>query len=175
MTAYRNDYFVIEPCRNCPIAGYLIVSPIIPAFSLSELRREALDSLGPTLAAAMRAIEKVIRPERIYCALFAEETHSVHFHLFPRTQWLLSLYADSESVDHVSGPQLFDWARRTFHSAAQTDYDQLTQAIFHELTPTHVTNCAAVGPHVCEMKLRKFPPRKRATGKDARGSYRIIR
>src|ERR1700756_5064228 len=33
MTAavHTNDYFAIEPCRNCPIAGYLIVRPIGPA------------------------------------------------------------------------------------------------------------------------------------------------
>jgi diadenosine tetraphosphate (Ap4A) HIT family hydrolase len=112
----------------------LIVSPIIPALSLSELRPEALDSLGAVLAAATRAIEKVIHPERVYCALFAEETRSVHFHLFPRTQWLLSQYAASHSVDsEVSGPQLFDWARRTFHSPGP-GCDELTEAIFRELT-----------------------------------------
>jgi diadenosine tetraphosphate (Ap4A) HIT family hydrolase len=134
-TVYTNDYFVIEPCRTCPIAGYLIVSPIVPALSLSELRREALDSLGATLAAATRAIETVIHPERIYCALFAEETHSVHFHLFPRSRWLLSSYARAHQVDRdVSGPQLFDWARHTFHSP-HPDYDQLIEAIFRELTP----------------------------------------
>ena len=133
---YTNDYFVIEPCCNCPIAGYLIVRPIASAFSLSKLPREALDSVGVTLAAASRAIETVIHPERIYCALFGEETRSVHFHLFPRTRWLLSRYEASHSVDRdVSGPQLFDWARRTFHPPASADYDQLNEAIFRELTP----------------------------------------
>jgi diadenosine tetraphosphate (Ap4A) HIT family hydrolase len=135
-TAYTNDSFVIEPSRDCPIAGYLIVSPIIPASSLSELRREALDSLGATLAAATRAIEKVIHPERVYCALFAEEKHSVHFHLFPRSRWVLSRYAAAHQVERdVSGPQLFDWARRTFHSPAPANYDELTEAIFRELRP----------------------------------------
>jgi diadenosine tetraphosphate (Ap4A) HIT family hydrolase len=134
--AHTNDYFVIEPCRNCPIAGYLIVRPIAPAFSLSKLPSEALNSLGITLAAVSRAIETVIHPERIYCALFAEETRSVHFHLFPRTRWLLSQYAASHSVDRdISGPQLFDWARRTFHPPASADYDQLNEAIFRGLTP----------------------------------------
>lgn len=133
---HTTDHFVIEPCLSCPIAGYLIVSPIIPALSLSQLRREALDSLGATLAAATRAIETVIRPERVYCALFTEETPSIHFHLFPRSRWLLSQYASAHSGDReVSGPRLFEWARRTFHSPAPEDYDQLSQAIFRELTP----------------------------------------
>jgi diadenosine tetraphosphate (Ap4A) HIT family hydrolase len=129
-TLYTNDYFVIEPCRTCFIAGYVIVSPIVPALSLSQLRREAVDSLGATLAAATKAIETVIDPERVYCALFAEETRSVHFHLFPRTRWLVSQYTTAHQGDRdVSGPQLFDWARSTFDRPSP-DYDQLIAAIF---------------------------------------------
>jgi hypothetical protein len=133
---HTKDYFVIEPCRDCPVAGYLIVRPIAPAFSLSKLPREALDLSVITLAAVSRAIATVIHPERIYCALFAEETRSVHFHLFRRTRWLLSQYAASHSVDRdVSRPRLLDCARRTFHPPASADYEQLNETIFRELTP----------------------------------------
>lgn len=131
---YENDHFVIKPCVSCPIAGYLIVSPITPASSLSQLRREVLDSLGATLAAGTNAIKTVIRLERVYCALFAEETRSVHFHLFPRSRWLLSRYATVNPTDHeISGPRLFEWARNTFHSPVEKDYDKLNEAIFGEL------------------------------------------
>lgn len=104
------------------------------AGSLSELKVDALASLGPTLAAATRAIEVVIRPERVYCALFAEETRSVHFHLFPRSAWVLSQYAIAQPADQeISGPRLLDWARRTFHHPISSDYTQTVQAIFREL------------------------------------------
>ena len=79
---HTSAYFRVEPCVTCFIPGYLIVTPKLPTASLSELERGALASLGPTLAAATRAIEVVVRPERVYCALFAEETRSIHFHLF---------------------------------------------------------------------------------------------
>jgi hypothetical protein len=83
---------------------------------------------------AIRAIELVIRPDRVYCALFSEETRSVHFHLFPRTEWLLFQYLDAYGADvHISGPQLLDWARRTFRSPIPDDYEQKTQAIFREI------------------------------------------
>jgi hypothetical protein len=86
------------------------------------------------LAAVTRAIEVVIRPERVYCALFAEETRSVHFHLFPRSAWLLSQYATANPADHeISGPRLLDWARRTFHHPLSSDYTETVQAIFREL------------------------------------------
>ena|SRR4029077_17202122 len=131
---YANAYFRVEPCVTCLVPGYLIVTPQLPAVSLSQLERAALASLGPTLAAATRAIEVVIRPERVYCALFAEERRSVHFHLFPRTAWLLSEYAAVHPADReVSGPRLLDWARRTFHHPISRDYTKTVQTIFREL------------------------------------------
>jgi diadenosine tetraphosphate (Ap4A) HIT family hydrolase len=133
-SACSNAHFRIEPCASCPIAGYLIVSPQVPVFSLSELSFDAQASLGLTLAAAMRAIEIVVRPERVYCLLFTEETRSVHFHLFPRADWLLSRYASSHPSDgQVSGPHLFDWARQTFRSPVSADYQQITQAVIREI------------------------------------------
>jgi diadenosine tetraphosphate (Ap4A) HIT family hydrolase len=132
--AYTNGYFCVEPCLTCFVPGYLIVTPELPAASLSELERDALASLGPMLAAATRAIEVVIRPQRVYCALFSEETHSVHFHLFPRSAWLLSQYTSAHPADReISGPRLLDWARRTFHHPLSSDYTETVQAIFREL------------------------------------------
>jgi diadenosine tetraphosphate (Ap4A) HIT family hydrolase len=131
---YTNDHFCIELCVTCFVPGYLIVSPEVPAASLSELESDVLASLGPTLAAATRAIELVVRPERVYCALFAEETRSVHFHLFPRSVWLLTQYSTAHPTDHeISGPRLLDWARRTFHHPIFSDYAKTVQAIFREL------------------------------------------
>ena len=72
---------------------------------------------GATLVAATRTIEAVVNPQRVYCALFAEETRSVHFHLFPRSEWLLLSYSRAHPEDtEISGPRLMDWARRTFQT-----------------------------------------------------------
>ena len=110
-----NTHFRIEPCASCPIPGYLIVSPHVPVSSLAELSPDAQAALGATLVAATRAIEAVVHPQRVYCALFAEEMCSVHFHLFPRSDWLLSSYSRVHPEDiEISGPGLMDWARRTF-------------------------------------------------------------
>jgi diadenosine tetraphosphate (Ap4A) HIT family hydrolase len=129
-----NANFRIEPCSSCPIAGYLIVSPRIRVSSLAELSPDAQEALGVTLAAATRAIEGVIHPSRVYCALFAEEKGSVHFHLFPRTDLLLSSYFRAHPKDaKVSGPRLLDWARSTFGGPVARDYQQTTQAIFSAL------------------------------------------
>jgi diadenosine tetraphosphate (Ap4A) HIT family hydrolase len=129
-----NAHFRIEPCSSCPIAGYLIVSPRVRVSSLAELSPGAQAGLGITLAAATRAIERVVHPRRVYSALFAEETGSVHFHLFPRTDSLLSSYFRAHPKDaEVSGPRLLGWARSTFSGPAARDYEQTTQAIFSAL------------------------------------------
>ena len=134
---FVNTHFRIEPCSSCPIAGYLIVSPRVRVSSLAELSPEAQHALGVTLAAATRGIESVVRPRKVYCALFAEETGSVHFHLFPRTDSLLASYSRAHPEDDaISGPRLLDWARSTFHDAPTHDYHQTTAAIFrviHEI------------------------------------------
>ena len=58
----------------------------------------------------------------------------MHFHLFPRSVWLLSQYASAYPTEHeVSGPRLLDWARHTFHAPMEDDYDEVVEAIFHEL------------------------------------------
>src|SRR5438094_4278355 len=73
---FMNAHFHIEPCASCPIPGYLIVSPRVPVSSLAELSPDAQSALGATLVAATRTIEAVVQPQRVYCALFAEETRS---------------------------------------------------------------------------------------------------
>jgi diadenosine tetraphosphate (Ap4A) HIT family hydrolase len=131
---FVNAHFRIEPCTSCPIAGYLIVSPRVDVSSLAELSPDAQAALGVTLAGATRAIERVVQPRRVYCALFAEETGSVHFHLFPRADSLLSSYSHAHPEDaDISGPRLLDWARSTFRGPPADDYHQTTEAIFREL------------------------------------------
>jgi diadenosine tetraphosphate (Ap4A) HIT family hydrolase len=110
-----NEHFLVEACNACYIPGYLIVKPRDAVESLSQLNSAALAALGPTLAMTTAAIEAVVRPQRVYCALFSEEARTVHFHLFPRTEWLTSRYSAAHPHEtEISGPRLMDWARRIF-------------------------------------------------------------
>jgi hypothetical protein len=110
-----NEHFIIEACRNCYVPGYLIATPRQAVESLSQMNSATIAALGPTLAIVTAAIEAVVQPQRVYCALFSEETRSVHFHLFPRTEWLIVKYfAAHPHETEISGPRLMDWARLTF-------------------------------------------------------------
>jgi hypothetical protein len=85
---------------------------------------------------ATAAIEAVVRPQRVYCALFSEETRAVHFHLFPRTGWLTAKYFAAHSHQtEISGPRLMDWARRTFQKRISgVDCDETLKKIRAWLT-----------------------------------------
>src|SRR5215831_3816887 len=113
-----NEHFIVEACGICYIPGYLIVMPRVPVESLSLMSSAMLASLGPTLAAVTAAIEAVVGPQRVYCALFSEETRAVHFHLFPRTEWLTARYFAAHPYEtEISAPQLMDWARQSFQKS----------------------------------------------------------
>src|SRR6266496_4526134 len=130
-----NAHFRIEPCSNCFIAGYLIVSPRVQVSSLAELSPDAQNALGVTLAAATRAIDVVVHPRRVYCALFAEETGAVHFHLFPRTDWLLSSYSRAHPEDTVvSGPDFSTGHAQPSASLSQMTIGKLLTRFFMRFT-----------------------------------------
>jgi diadenosine tetraphosphate (Ap4A) HIT family hydrolase len=89
--------------------------PRYAAGSLSQMDPETLASPGTTLTATTAAIEATVRPQRVYCALFSEEARAIHFHLFPRTEWLTERYFEAHPREkQISGPRLMDWARGTF-------------------------------------------------------------
>jgi diadenosine tetraphosphate (Ap4A) HIT family hydrolase len=114
----KTNLFQIEHCRSCPVPGYLIVVPREHATSLSQMSPGALHALGPVLAHATRLIEKAVQPLNVYCAKFGEEDRSVHFHLFPRTEWISREYRKIFGPRKiVHGPLLLDWARDTFREA----------------------------------------------------------
>ena len=126
----------MEVCGTCYVPGYLIVMPRDAVESLSQMSPAALASLGQTLAATIAAIEAVVWPQRVYCALFSEEARAVHFHLFPRTEWLTAKYfAAHPDETEISGPRLMDWARRMFQKPIRgMDRDETLKKIRARLT-----------------------------------------
>lgn len=134
---FANAHFIVDACGTCFIPGYLIVRPRDAVESLWQMNPAALASLGLRLATVTAAIEAVVQPIRVYCALFSEQAHSAHFHLFPRTEWLTAKYFAAHPHEMgISGPQLMHWARRTFHKPITgMDRDETLERIRGWLTP----------------------------------------
>jgi diadenosine tetraphosphate (Ap4A) HIT family hydrolase len=65
--------------------GELIVKSRRHVESLGLLDSGEAASLGPVLGAAVAAVERVVRPERVYVASYGERVRHVHFFILPRT------------------------------------------------------------------------------------------
>jgi diadenosine tetraphosphate (Ap4A) HIT family hydrolase len=113
---FENDAFTAEPGSECAIPGYLVLRLKGGETSLAELSPGKAEALGALLARAAKAIETAVGAERVYVLSFCEVDPRLHFHLFPRTSWLLNEYfkANCNSDQPIDGPLLFAWARGAF-------------------------------------------------------------
>jgi len=115
----ENEFFTLEPSAECAIPGYLILRVRCCETGLAGLSQEKAGALGQMLSQAAKAIEKAAGAERIYVLSFCELDRRLHFHLFPRTGWLLREYrnANGRAGGPVDGAMLFAWARGKFLQA----------------------------------------------------------
>jgi diadenosine tetraphosphate (Ap4A) HIT family hydrolase len=113
---FENETFTLEQSAECPIPGYLVLRVKGEAASLAQLPEETAMVLGKMLARAVSAIEQAVGAERVYVLSFCEIDRRLHFHLFPRTSWLLKEYfkANFNANEPIDGPMLFAWARGAF-------------------------------------------------------------
>lgn len=114
---FESESFVVSPCRDCDVPGYLVLIARQEVETLSTLTSSTQELLGPTLARIELAIRQVTGAAHVYVLRFSEGLSAVHFHLFPRTdrvgsQWLA---AAKPSDGELNGPYIFAWARIKFH------------------------------------------------------------
>ena len=94
---YRNEWWEVghHPGQETD-PGELIVKLRRHAESLAELTSEEAAAMGPVLRAAVAAVERVVRPERVYVASYGERLRHVHFFLLPRTTSLPAGHVTSD-------------------------------------------------------------------------------
>ena len=110
---FEDASFRLVHADGCLVPGYLILWCKRAPLGLPQASAEATRRLGPLLARAARAIAAETGAERVYCLSFGEVEPRLHFHLFPRTRWLVERYREATGTgrDPVNGPALFEWAR----------------------------------------------------------------
>ncbi len=120
MRIYEDDRFTLEQSQECTVPGYLVLRVLAEDAALSRLGRREAGRFGVLLARAAHAVAAATGAERVYCLSFCELDPRLHFHLFPRTRWLLEAYHEATGTGGrpVNGPALFEWARRRFADGA---------------------------------------------------------
>lgn len=118
---FEDDTFTLEQSAECPMPGYLILRVKGEATGLAQLPAATARALGEMLARAAAAVEEAVQAERVYVLSFCEIDRRLHFHIFPRTAWLLKEYfkANFNANEPVDGPMLFAWARGAFGPGSQ--------------------------------------------------------
>jgi diadenosine tetraphosphate (Ap4A) HIT family hydrolase len=71
--------------------------------AIAALTDAEAEALGPILRAGTRAIERIVRPERVYVASFNERIRHVHFFLLPRTSAMPSGHVTSDLFRRARG------------------------------------------------------------------------
>ena len=108
-SVYRNAWWEVAHHTGLwTDPGELIVKARRHVDSMSGLTAEEAASLGPVLRAAVAAVERVVRPERIYVASYNERVRHVHFFLLPRTSSLPAGHVFSD-VYRRARSQLRKW------------------------------------------------------------------
>jgi diadenosine tetraphosphate (Ap4A) HIT family hydrolase len=94
---FRNEWWeVAHHTGPWTDPGELIVKVRRHVESLAALTPAEAAALGPVLRAAVTAIERVVRPERVYAASFGERVRHLHFFLLPRTAELPAGHVTSD-------------------------------------------------------------------------------
>jgi len=113
---FEDEIFTVEQSAECAVPGYLVLRLKGVETRLAQLAPAKTRALGDMLARAAGAIEQAVQAERVYVLSFCEVDPRLHFHLFPRTAWLLKEYfkANFNANEPIDGPMLFSWARAAF-------------------------------------------------------------
>lgn len=122
MRVFEDDLLTVTDSGECTVPGYLVLRLKPAGATLGGLDARDAGRVGAMLSRCARAIVSVVGAERVYCLSFCEVEPQLHFHLFPRTRWLLDTYqaAAGAAGRPVSGPALFEWARGRFPAGTAT-------------------------------------------------------
>lgn len=123
----ENEFWRVGPFLAPTLPGVVLVYLRRHAAGLSDMQPEELQSLGPTLAAGTRAIERALQPERVYSVMFGEQIRHVHFVLMPRGKEV--------PVEHRSAALILNQAQYMDPEAARQATARLREAAAVEAVP----------------------------------------
>jgi len=83
---FETEHWLLRHSNETDIEGYLILEPRRHILDFADANEEELAAYGTVIAAAMKAIKKIVAPVRIYTFTLAESCPHLHVHLIPRSE-----------------------------------------------------------------------------------------
>jgi diadenosine tetraphosphate (Ap4A) HIT family hydrolase len=125
----RTPHWLIRHSAEAAIPGYVVLYSTHPVTSLGKMPKAGSDALGTLLRCTVKAVEDVVKPERVYVCLFNETGSAVHFHVFPRMNWMRKFSPGTDDPGNlIDGGVVFSAARR-----AKADPAVIREAEHHML------------------------------------------
>ncbi|HCU04845.1 MAG: hypothetical protein A2X77_02210 [Gammaproteobacteria bacterium GWE2_42_36] len=109
---YRDDDIMIWHCADTTILGYLMIAPIRHIASYELLTGKELAQFSRLSQWTIRFLKNFDPAiEKIYMCSFNELTPHVHFHLFPRYDWMLDWPHIQDANNQIDAVKIFHHAR----------------------------------------------------------------
>ncbi len=110
-------------CHNLDIniPGYVILSPLKHVTIWEQLDLQELNKLTAILHLTLQNLKQILLVDKIYICNFGEQTEHIHFHLFPRYDWMLNI-KDAYTEGKFDGAKLFSYMRNKY----KTSTDQVS-------------------------------------------------
>jgi len=110
---FRSSHWLVRHSAEAAIPGYVVLYSTHSVTSLSDLPKGASEELGPLLQCTVKAVEDIVKPERVYVGMFNETYSAVHFHVFPRMNWMRKFSLGTDDPKNlIDGGIVFSAARR---------------------------------------------------------------
>lgn len=103
---HQDEHWSVGPHLTSGVPGWIVLYLRRHAPGLSDMTGAELQSMGPVLAAAARAIEAETDAERVYFASFGENIAHVHVLVIPRGPGIPAQHRSSRL--HVNAAQYAD-------------------------------------------------------------------
>jgi diadenosine tetraphosphate (Ap4A) HIT family hydrolase len=142
----QTPHWIIRHCADVAIPGYVVIVSSHPSVGLGDLPQPAIEELGLLLSRTVKAVEFAVSPERVYICMFGESTSVLHFHIFPRMDWMKKWSCDSgvASGHLIDGASVFSAARRLLSGTADLQDEESRMARAASMIKKFITDAAAV-------------------------------
>lgn len=101
---FKTKYWSCDHAFDILLPGFLVLKTNRHIESIANLNKKEAEEFGSVLLKITQAMDKVLRPERIYVLRYGEVVRHVHFWLIPRTKEVLKRCGKGpESVRRIVG------------------------------------------------------------------------
>jgi len=118
---HRDDQVIVNHILDINIPGYVILSSLRHVTAFEQLDLQELNRLSVILQSTIQKLKQILSVDKVYICSFCEETEHIHFHLFPRYDWMLNI-KDAYVEGKFDGAKLFSYIRNEY----KTSTDQVS-------------------------------------------------